>query len=297
MRCNKFLAVIFIFFFCFLPVGGFDAEDITFDDACYKGDNLFHTLEWWYFDAVFDNGYSAEYHINIFSKADVGFAVSMLNIYQDGQLISHSRKILPLREFIYLSNQPLLWFSGQQILVGQMDDQGNWFFRLSIEMDDATIDLEFKSFTKGWKSKILNMWWWGIIQPKADVTGSLTIHDETINVVGNGYQEHGWDGNFPFVQGWYWGKFCGDTLNVIWTNVIKYPWKQYLMLVVNQDNGEYVNVPVEDIDFEMTDYEIIDGCKIPTAFHFFVDNGLIYIDITAKSSLSCYRSFRVQFDH
>ncbi len=50
-----------------------------------------------------------------------------------------------------------------------------------------------------------------------------------------------------------------------------------------QDSGEYVNVPVEDIDFEMTDYEIIDGWKIPTAFHFFVDNALIYIDITAKS--------------
>ncbi|MCK5031957.1 MAG: hypothetical protein KAR64_10865, partial [Thermoplasmatales archaeon] len=227
MKYNRVLVVTFIFFFCLLPIEthawlpksnlsqifdryqGFSTEDITFDDACYKGNNLVHSLEWWYFDAVLDNGYSIEYHINLFSKLNIGFAVSMLNIYQDGKLISHSRKSLPIREFDYSPKQPSLWFSGEQILAGQMDEQGNWIFRVSIIIGDAAIDLEFKSYTKGWKSKILNMWWWGIIQPKADVSGSLTVHDETINVVGDGYQEHGWDGNFPFVRGWYWGKFCG----------------------------------------------------------------------------------------
>jgi len=263
---------------------GFNIEDLTFEDAGYKGKNIIHSLEWWYFDAVFTNNYSIEYHIDIFSKLDIGFAVSMLNIYQNGTLISHARQMHSLKEFNYETKESLLWNLKEQKLTGIIDEQGNWIFNITVTMNNNAIDLEFKSNTQGWKSKILNMWCWGIIQPKADVSGTLTIDDETKNVVGHGYQEHGWDGKIPQVRGWYWGKIYGETLNIIWTNVIKYPWKQYLMLVVNEDKGNYLNVPVKDIHFKLTDYKTIDGEKIPTTFHFNVDNKLVYIDVMAKAN-------------
>ena len=271
---------------------GFYAEDITFDDACYKGSDIFHILEWWYFDAVFDNGYSIEYHMDLFSKAKIGLAVSMLNIYKDGNLVSHSEKIDTYKEFNGYKYRPFLWLSGQQILRGEKDEFNNWNFQLSITMNDGYVDLNFDSSTKGWKSKILNMWWWGVIQPKAEVTGKITLLNKTIPVEGTGYQEHGWDGNLPSVVGWFWGKLSGETLNVVWTNVIKYPWKQYLMLVINEDQGDYVNIPVKDIIFKKSGYKIIDGTMIPTTFYFYVDTEEIKIDVILRPiNIEHQRSF------
>jgi len=45
------------------PLSSLSAEDITFDDSYFKGTDLLHPFEWWYFDAVFDNHYSRiSYH-------------------------------------------------------------------------------------------------------------------------------------------------------------------------------------------------------------------------------------------
>lgn len=263
---------------------GLDAENITFGDACYKGTDFLHPLEWWYFDAVFDNNYSIEFHIDLASIKGAGMVAVMLNVYDDGKLIFHSREYLLPSELNASKEKPLVFISGSKVIAGFIDNKGNWVFNLSTKMDGASINLKFASTTQGWKSKILNMWWWGVIQPKAYVSGVIQVLNKTMHVNGTGYQEHAWNGILPYVKGWYWGKFASNSMNIIWTNIIEYPWKQYLMVVLNKDNGGYVNIPPEKVQFSMSNYTYNDGWKIPASFHFGIEYRTIRADITADAT-------------
>ena len=261
---------------------GFSAENITFDDAWFKGTDTFHPFEWWYFDAVFENNYSVEFHIDLAMVNGVGTVAPMVNIYRDGELISHEQRFLLPGAFDAHQEHRII-LSGTTFLEGYVNATGCWIFNVSLHLGECGVDLRFASMTEGWKAKILNMWWWGVIQPKAQVTGHISFRGERMEVSGVGYHEHGWDATFPTVEGWYWGKVTGTAFTIIWTDVVRHPWKEYLMMVVNEDGGGYVNIPLEDITISMTNYTYNDGWKIPTSFRFTIENETIRADISAET--------------
>jgi hypothetical protein len=275
----------FLFPKAMLPVRyhNLHVEELGSNDTCFQGTSIFHPMEWWYFDAMFDNGYSVEFHMNLFSTKKHGFIVAMMNFYKDGELINRSRKIIPAKELYLSKEKPLVMISDNQVMTGCQNKYGNWIFNVTLKVKNLGVDLTFYSSTPGWKSKILRMWWWAVVQPKAIVNGTISIDDQVIAVNGTGYQEHGWDGNHPFVKGWYWGKFSGDTLNIIWSDVIKYPWRHYLIMVLNEDKGDYVQIPAQNIQLEMSNYTRNDGWRLPTCFKFKVDYQGVKIDITSES--------------
>jgi hypothetical protein len=127
------------------------------------------------------------------------------------------------------------------------------------------------------------MWWWGVIQPKAQVSGTLFYNNYLVYVNGTGYQEHGWDGTAPFVKGWFWGKFVSKTLSVIWTNIIKNPWEEYVLLVVNQNLGNYTSIPSQRIKITFDNYTLDPIWKLPTSFHFNINDEKLHMDITVKT--------------
>jgi len=116
------------------------------------------------------------------------------------------------------------------------------------------------------------MWWWGVIQPKAQVTGTLHFGNTTILVTGKGYHEHGWNAIVPYTQGWYWGKFVAPGLNVIWTNVMLAPWSHHFLMVLNYDQGGYLQIPAKAIQYTMSNYTHRDGWELPTSFSFLVED-------------------------
>ena len=285
--------------FCDLPYYGFTAEDITFKDACYNGNStkLWRPFEWWYFDAVFDNNYSVEFSINVAYTKGMGLIAPLLNIYKDGELLVHNEKFLLPREFAAFNEEPLIMFSGQEIMEGHVDKSGNWVFNISLQMGDCGVNLKFVSVTQGWKSKILDMWWWGVIQPNAVVTGTINVYNETISVNGTGYQEHVWDGTVPVVWGWFWGKFVSESMSIIWTDIFKNPLTQYVMIVLNQNNGSYINIPYEKIQFTMTNFTFNNGRLIPTSFLFKVEDDPILIDIKADAINIVHQTSFVTFNY
>lgn len=110
---------------------GLNAENITFGDACYKGTDFLHPLEWWYFDAVFDNNYSIEFHIDLASIKGAGTVAVMLNVYDDGKLIFHSQEYLLPSELNASKEKPLVFISGSKVIAGFIDNKGNWVFKRS----------------------------------------------------------------------------------------------------------------------------------------------------------------------
>jgi hypothetical protein len=257
----------------------FVAENITFNNSYYKGTDFFHPSEWWYFDAVFENNYSVEFDIGLFATKYVGLVTPILNIYKNGEMVKREFKVLPFTKFSASKNHPFISLEGKRIMNGYVSASGDWIFNLSLHLGDYGVDLQFEGVTKGWKSKILNMWEWGVILPKANVQGILYLPDETVPVIGTGYMEHAWDGKIPSVWGWYWGKFVSKSFNIIWTEVIKNEYNEYIMLVLNQDNGSYYNIQVDDIQFSMLNYTNNDGWEIPTSFHFNVEDKSIKVDV------------------
>ena len=282
-----------------LPINGFTVEDITLKDACYKGNGskFWRPFEWWYFDAVFDNNYSVEFHINLAYINDMGMIVTMLNIYKDGGLLVHNEEFLPMKEFIGSKEKPLIIISGQKVIEGNIGESGSWIFNISLQMEDCAVNLQFISVTQGWKSKILDMWWWGVIQPNSDVSGTISVYNETIPVNGTGYQEHVWDGTVPVVWGWFWGKFVSETMSIIWADIFKNPWTQYLLVVLNQDNGSYINIPHEKIQFSMMNFTLNNGWLIPTSFLFKVEDELIKINIKADTVNIVHQTSFVSFNY
>ncbi len=285
--------------FCDVPYNGFNVEDIDFKDACYNGNNtkFWRPFEWWYFDAIFDNNYSVEFHINLANIKGIGVIVSMLNIYKDGELLVHNEEFLLPKEFIASKDEPLITLSSQQIMTGYVDKSGNFIFNVSLQMEDCAVDLRFASVTQGWKSKILNMWWWSVIQPNACVDGTIRVHNETIPVKGTGYQEHVWDGTMPVVWGWFWGKFVSENMSVIWADIFKNPRSQYVMMVLNHNNGGYINIPYEKIQFSFTNFTFNNGWWIPTSFHFKVEDKSIQIDIKADAVNIVHQTSFISFNY
>jgi len=254
------------------PISSLSAEDITFDDSYFKGTDLLHPFEWWYFDAVFDNHYSVEFHIIIASIKGKGVVAPMLNIYHKGHLIHNSKQFLPRDALQASFTSPSIHLYETPFMTGYQDSQGNWIFNLSLSLDGIGVNLTYTSMTQGWKSNILGMWWWGVIQPKAQVKGTLHFDNHTLPVTGTGYHEHGWNATVPYTQGWYWGKFVTPNLNIIWTNVMLAPWSHHFLMVLNYDQGGYIQIPSDTIQYTMWNYTHQDGWEIPTSFSFIVED-------------------------
>ena len=83
----------------------------------------------------------------------------------------------------------------------------------------------------------------------------------------------------------------------MWTDIFKNPWTQYVMMVLNQDNGSYINIPYEKIQFTMTNYTFNDGWWIPTSFLFKVEDDPIRIDIKADTVNIVHQTSFVSFNY
>jgi hypothetical protein len=274
-------------------------EAVTYNDTLYKGTDWLHPFEWWYFDAIFDNYYSVEFHVILASIHGIGVVAPMLNIYHHGHLIKHIKKFLPWDAFTPSSHSPHISLMDTPFMKGYQDTQGTWIFNINLSLDQTILNLTYTSMTEGWKSNILGMWWWGVIQPKAQVTGTLYFDNQIIPVKGTGYQEHGWNATIPYTQGWYWGKFVTTGLNVIWTYIMLTPWSHHTLMVLNYDNGGFTLIPTTAINYTLTNYTHIDGWELPTTFSFQVQDEHLSLkahaitqSLTHQASLAMFNYWR-----
>lgn len=81
------------------------ATDITPQDDAFHGNINLLDIEWWYFDAVFDNGYSIHVGVRIYHVRNSGIVQSRINIYKNGKIKVESLKTDLLNNF-YTSYDP-----------------------------------------------------------------------------------------------------------------------------------------------------------------------------------------------
>ena len=250
----------------------FKPKDITIKDDAFHGSNYPRFTEWWYFDAIFDNGYSIELNIRVLSIIKNRFVLiyKRTDIYKDGKLIKHRRKRCKLKNFKASREKPSVIISGKEFVKGYKDkNSGDVIYNISFEFDDILTDLVFKSQTKGWKGKNPGGDGWAVILPRAEVSGSITVDGEKINVKGIGYHDHNWDVRYAAAKnnhGWFWGKIYTDSFTVTWATIYKNKNLGQPLLIINENNKGYINFKPLEIKFIGDKLNIKNKKEIPTHF-------------------------------
>jgi predicted secreted hydrolase len=112
-----------------------------------------------------------------------------------------------------------------------------------------------------------------------------------MDVEGIGYHDHNWNYNMlTFMNygiGWYWGKIISKSFSIVFANIVKSKKHSELITVINQDNGGYLNINPNKINFSIVKTSQIKYKKYPTEFRIkindIVDNVPVDVDITMES--------------
>jgi len=262
----------------------FSPEDIELKDDAFHGSKRLHFTEWWYFDCIFDNGYTAQVGIRVLSIIGKYLVLVRIDIYKDGILESHEIKPYFYWDFSTSKELPIVELKSKKIMEGYIDNNtGEWVYNLSVELDKSSVDLCFIGCIKGWKSKTPGGRW-AVILPKAEVFGTITLDNEKINVSGIGYHDHNWEITvFTMINfGWLWGKVNSNNFTITWTKVIKTRLWGQLLLVLNEKNGNFTNIEPEFINLQIKDLRIENGMLVPYKFILDVHKEEIDIHITME---------------
>lgn len=264
-------------------------EDIDLRDAAFHRSHGRYHCEWWYFEGIFDNGYSVVLDVFICSKGYHGLCKLKLNIYNDTESVVFLREVIPLREFEASEDVPFIKVSGKQIIEldrERYNSTGEWVYNVSIEIDNQEANLQFTGTTKGWKGEILRGWYSPVL-PKATVEGTLILNGDKIDVSGLGYHEHAWGLTIPVWEwGWYWGKIVSDSFSLLWAKMMQTrSMEQQRFAILSQDQSGYVNMNPENIEFKATKYVFNKMRLIPTKFMLNVTDPdrSIYINVTMET--------------
>lgn len=245
------------------------------DDAFHGIINL-TDVEWWYFDAIFDNGYSLHVGFRTYQMRNSGFLQIRINIYKDGNVKTEKFSMHLLPDVDLSPSVPQISVDGKPAVFLDIEHYtrtGKWRYLLQLSIDDIAIDLCFNGTTPGWKIETSSTCWTTAL-PKATVQGTMRIKNTVFQVKGIGYHDHNWGYSaltmFSNI-GWFWGRITGENLNLTWAKTMKTPFEGDFLALLNRDSevntqAAYRSIIPSDIFFQMGDLLKNHGRWIPSAF-------------------------------
>ena len=218
-------------------------SDFTKDTRTIK--TIPGSYEWWYFDAIDENGYSVVvifYEGNPFSKRYIqalsngrnhlaeSFPAVSISVYKDGKPLFYSF-VESESNFADFSTDKVFGRVGENSFTGTKDgDSISYNLQLNQSLPNGeSISGEFifssasgsgidsSNFNQG----SANTHIWNLILPKCEVSGSLNIDSgkpENISFNGTGYHDHNF-GSEPMKESfdeWYWGRYHFNTSTLIY---------------------------------------------------------------------------------
>jgi predicted secreted hydrolase len=280
------------------------AVDIQPIDDSFHGNIKLLDIEWWYFDAVFENGYSVHIGFRIYHIKRFGILQSRIDIYKDGKVIAEELKIDLFSKFVVDTHFPTIKIGGNAVVKFDNDAYDlnkEWKYNVKFSINDNAVDLLFTGTTKGWKIETRDTCW-AVPLPKAVVTGELTVDGKKLQVKGLGYHDHNWSYSPVTAMnnlGWYWGRISSDTINVTWAKTIQNRTKTDIIAVINKDGGIFYNVDPENVDISTGNYMLNSGGEIPEVFNLKINdetNVKIYCQVKMNTIDTQYtRIFTIKY--
>lgn len=262
-------------------------QDISPADDAFHGSPKRVAAEWWYFDAIFNNNYSAHIGFKTFSRKKLGMVSPNIEFYKDGKLVVKTAKRYLFRNFETSKEVPLAKLFNKPVIEFDQDrykNTGEWVYHFKLKIDDNAVDLTFIGVTKGWKIET-DYESWTVALPKATVSGEIIVNGKKMSVDGIGYHDHNWNYSMLTVmnygRGWYWGKIIGESFNIVWANIIKSARRSQLIAVVNRIKNGFFNIDPKNIHFKAEKFKRVRGRKTPTCFTLQIDDVVEGIPIKA----------------
>jgi predicted secreted hydrolase len=270
-----------------------NVEDIIPSDDAFHGSPKRGSAEWWYFDAIFNNNYSAHIGFQTFTKKNFGMVSPKIHFYKNGKFIVKAAKRFLFKNIETSKNFPIVKILGKPVFTLNKElykQSKDWVYDYKFKIKDNAVDLKFKGLTKGWKIETENESW-TVALPKAFVTGEIVVNGKKMDVKGIGYHDHNWNYNMLTVMnygiGWYWGKIISKSFSMVFANIVKSKKHSELITVINHDNGGYLNINPNKINFSIVNTSQIKYKKYPTEFRIkindIIGNVPVNVDITMES--------------
>jgi hypothetical protein len=269
-----------------------EIKQITPKDDAFHGTTSIPTLEWWYFDCMLEDNYSAHIGFRIITYNGLNILKPSINIYHGTDIVANETIFLLPHQFTVSTEYPEIIVGNKQVMLfdqSSYEQSNQWKYEVSYSINDVGVDLTFTNETMGWKYQTLHEGWTVAI-PKGIVKGTLRIGGENISVEGRGYHDHNW--NFSIKTpargwSWYWGKITGDSLNLAWavikdTGILEQTFRNRLG-VFNPQQEKFIVIDPNNIVFSADSYILKDNRFIPTSFQIIIEQDDIFIDVTLSS--------------
>ncbi|MGF3554581.1 MAG: hypothetical protein ACQXXF_04815, partial [Thermoplasmatota archaeon] len=225
----------------------FKAVEIQPKDDTYHVCSNVTNIEWWYFDAIFNNGYSVHIGFRVYHIKKIGLVQSRINIYKNGKLISKGLKIDFFSKFFVDPYFPIIKINDKTV-VGfdkeYFEKNKQWRYIINFSIKNVKLNLIFTGTTEGWKIETDDTSW-VVPLPKAKVSGEIILSEEKIKTEGIGYHDHNWGYSITTAMknfGWYWGRISSETMSITWVKIIQNYLKSNVIAVVNKDNDKFYNI-------------------------------------------------------
>lgn len=193
-----------------------------------------------------------------------------LTIYDRGDVVVKNIEKYSLLELSASTVLPLVVIDGQQLIIGTYENLTDCFaYTITYVSSEGSFSLHFTACMKGWKRQQQAGDWWAVILPRADVTGTISIGSETVNVTGSGYHDHNWHVSPRIVLhfGWLWGTCHSSTYTITWAEVCPTRITRQAILVINEKDGEVLDIPTEAIWYTQQDIHVDHLRSIPWLFN------------------------------
>jgi|GEM_PF-369638 len=246
------------------------------DDALHTKDGTIY--EWWYLDAVFDNGYSMSTSWQIVDPSLIG-GKNQTRLVQFAIYDPSGKKTSVDANFA--EKDCTASKTSCDVTMGTNTLKGNLVhYDIVFQDKDLGCKLSFDSLAEGFRNppdglsyftKNPDRWiGWTIAQPRATVTGTLTLNGKEIPVRGTGYHDHNW-GNVALsdmYNYWYWGRIFLPDYSFIYSvgEMIDSLGKKPSSVIFAYKGAQLVDVTT-DITAEPSDFVLdkFTGAKYPQA--------------------------------
>ncbi|HVQ01049.1 MAG TPA: hypothetical protein VMT57_06000, partial [Candidatus Thermoplasmatota archaeon] len=162
---------------------------ICLQDDAVHAPKMFGNVETWYFDAIFDNGYSMACVVNVMRFLRTGLVLSGVFLYKDTNLIKWVRARTLLNHFQGSQERPQIILRGKTVIDTEpSQNPKKWTYHVALGDAQDKVDLHLTKNREGWRgTHVIGDW---LVAPRLDVKGTLTIEGTTVNVIGSGYHDH-----------------------------------------------------------------------------------------------------------
>ena len=253
--------------------------------------------EWWYFDAILDDGTTVV--IQFFTKSGMhlkengdhpSFHIKVT--LPDGTLYSES-PTFRAKEASYGEDQCNVRF-GSNIFKGDLRE-----YVIHVETTKGIgADLKLTSLSKSYRpgTAYFNFgseekyYTWLCAVPKGEVTGTLTVGGKTTEVHGFGYHDHQW-GNVNFLtewNHWLWARQSFDDYSMLVFDMVSNKnteYSRFPIMFIQDKDGNIVFENTHNVTCEVLEEYHDDeasGKDYPKALHYSFENDGKQVDYTLK---------------